>query len=93
MRYRIERHGSDRAYMQLFYQMRGEILDGTLPVGTRLPSKRMLAAELELSVVTVEHAYELLSDEGYIEAKPRSGFYVCFGGRPSLPSMPRRKDE
>ncbi len=90
MQYTIERHSGERAYMQLFYQMRSDILDGTLSFGSRLLSKRALASELDISVVTVEHAYMLLADEGYIEARPRSGFFVCFGGGFSPLSQMRR---
>lgn len=43
-----------------------------------MPSKRQLAEEEGLSVVTVEHAYALLTDEGYLEARRRSGHYVQF---------------
>ena len=40
-----------------------------------------------MSVITVEHAYELLEEEGYIQSRQRSGYYVCFGG--SAPALPR----
>ena len=90
MQYQVEQHGDERKYMQLFYHMRREVLEGILPVGSKLPSKRTLSAELNISLVTVERAYELLCDEGYIESRPRSGFYVCFGGEASPLSLPRR---
>ncbi len=37
-----------------------------------------MAAEMHVSVITVKHAYELLCDEGYVEARERSGYYVIF---------------
>ena len=64
-------------------------MDGTVPRGRRLPSKRLLAEELELSVITVEHAYALLVDEGYAEARPRSGYYAAFGGPAGSSPAPR----
>ena len=93
MRYVIEKHGAESAYWQLYRQLREDILSGEIPRGLRLPSKRLLAEELEVSVITVEHAYALLVDEGYAEARPRSGYYAAFGGaaagsRPPGPVWP-----
>ena len=53
-----------------------------------------MARDRRLSVITVEHSYELLCQEGYIEARARSGFFVCFRPRdgfaqPALFSSPR----
>ncbi len=47
-------------------------------MGTKLPSMRLLCGELAVSTVTVEHAYALLCEEGYVEARERSGFVVIF---------------
>lgn len=63
-------------YRQLYEQIRAQIMSGDLPGGQRLPSKRELARQLGISVNTVISAYEQLADEGLIEARPRSGFYV-----------------
>ena len=80
MKYRIDREGGGSAYMQLYRQLRRDIVSGELPFGARLPSKRLLAGELGLSLITVEHAYALLCDEGYAEARQRSGYFAAFGG-------------
>ncbi len=80
MNYVIDRGADSPAYMQLYRQLRGDILSGALPHGAKLPSKRTLAEELGLSLITVEHACALLADEGYIETRERSGAYVSFGG-------------
>ncbi|MBP3657658.1 MAG: PLP-dependent aminotransferase family protein [Clostridia bacterium] len=64
-------------YDQLYEALRIQILQGGLPAGTRLPSKRELAAHLSVSTATVEAAYGRLTDEGYCESRPRSGMYVC----------------
>ena len=53
-------------------------MDGVYPYHTRLPSKRTVKDECGVSLVTVEHAYALLIDEGYIEARERSGYFVIF---------------
>ncbi|MCH3973330.1 MAG: PLP-dependent aminotransferase family protein [Oscillospiraceae bacterium] len=47
-------------------------------MGSKLPSKRILAEEMGLSVVTVQHAYSLLGDEGYIESRQRSGYFIIY---------------
>lgn len=64
-------------YRQLYRYLAEEIQSGRLSAGTRLPSKRQLCSHLGVSMSTVEAAYGLLNAEGYITAKPRSGFMVC----------------
>ncbi|CAD2072078.1 PLP-dependent aminotransferase family protein [Phocicoccus pinnipedialis] len=63
-------------YIQLYEEFRDKIIEGEYRAGTRLPSKRNLSADLNLSGTTIEHAYQTLMDEGYIYSKPRSGFFV-----------------
>lgn len=65
-------------YLRLYQRLRQEIIKGRYRYGERLPSKRMMALESSLSVITIEHCYELLLEEGYIEARERSGYYVCY---------------
>ena len=64
-------------YLQIYRALRQEIEAGQRRAGDRLPSKRALAAELGVSVNTVDGAYGQLLSEGFVEARPRSGFYVC----------------
>ena len=78
MKYQISRDTSSPAYLQLYRQLREDIVRGIYPYGSKLPSKRMIAEELGLSTVTVEHAFGLLDDEGYIQPRERSGYYVIF---------------
>ena len=63
MHYQLDKQRSESAYMQIYRQLREEIISGTLKAGTKLPSKRALAEELNVSIITVEHAYALLIDE------------------------------
>ncbi len=63
-------------YFQIYSQLKGEIQSGVLKTGGKLPSKRRLAESLNVSVNTVETAYAQLLSEGFIEARPKSGFYV-----------------
>ena len=65
-------------YLQIYKQIRQDIIEGIYPLGTKLPSIRLLCDELSVSTVTVDHAYALLCDEGYIESRERSGFFVTF---------------
>lgn len=63
-------------YRQLADEIAQHIERGVYAAGDRLPSVRALARSRGVSVVTVVTAYQTLLDEGRIEARPRSGFYV-----------------
>ena len=66
------------AYLQLYNQIREDIVGDILRYHDKLPSIRALAEETGVSTITVEHAYALLCDEGYVESRERSGFFVIF---------------
>ena len=78
MKYFIEKTEDIPAYLQLYKQLREDIVAGVYPYGTKLPSKRLMAAETGISTVTVEHSYTLLCEEGYLESRERSGYFVSF---------------
>ena len=77
MKYLIDKTNRP-VYLQIYKQIRQDIVDGIYPLGAKLPSIRLLADELAVSSVTVDHAYALLCDEGYVESRERSGFVVIF---------------
>ena len=77
MNYSVEK-GSGPAYLQLYKQLRNDVVNGVFGYNTKLPSKRILSEETGVSLITIEHAYALLCDEGYAEARERSGYYVIF---------------
>ncbi len=77
MKYTIDKNNRP-VYLQIYKQIRQDIIDGLYPFNTKLPSMRLLCDELSVSTVTVDHAYGLLCDEGYAEARERSGFVVIF---------------
>lgn len=77
MKYVIEKNGRP-AYLQIYEQLKRDIICGSYSAGSKLPSKRLLAEETGASVITVEHAYDILIEEGYIDARERSGFFVVF---------------
>ena len=74
-------------YDQLYRHIAAAIQSGTLAPGTKLPSKRRLCALAGVSMSTVETAYSLLAAEGYVLARPRSG-YVCAHLLPPAPAAP-----
>lgn len=88
MKYVIDNKIGTPAYLQLYKQVRDDIVKGIYPSGSRLPSKRTIADEAGVSTVTIEHAYALLCDEGYIESRERSGFFVIFHADDGFVSAP-----
>ena len=69
--------GGKHLYEQIYLHIKKEIREGKLLQGERLPSTRSLAEFLQVSRSTVELAYGQLVSEGYIEAKPYRGYFVC----------------
>ncbi len=65
-------------YLQLYEKIKNDIINGVYSYREKLPSKRVMADKTGVSVITVEHAYDLLFDEGYIEPKERSGYFVVY---------------
>lgn len=89
MNYPIHPENTEPVYLQLYGFLRRDIIGGVYPSGSRLPSKRTIAAETGLSILTVEHALALLCEEGYAESRQRSGCFVIyksadFQGQPQL---------
>ncbi len=74
--YNIADSGSDSIYEFLSKSIKKDIVQGILKAGEKLPSKRQLAKNLGVSVITVENAYGQLMAEGYIYSIPKKGFYV-----------------
>lgn len=64
-------------YEQIYQHIKHEIKEGTLPPNMKLPSTRSLSNNLSVSRNTVDLAYSQLVSEGYIESRPKSGYYVC----------------
>lgn len=64
-------------YAEIYEFIKQEITDGNLKYGEKLPSKRSLASHLAVSVNTVDTAYSQLVAEGYLEAVPKRGYFVC----------------
>lgn len=64
-------------YEEIYEFIKNEIRLGHIRFNEKLPSKRGLAAHLAVSVNTIDSAYAQLVAEGYVEAIPKRGFFVC----------------
>jgi len=81
--YELKKEPGVPLYEALYRCIRSDILSGKLAPGSKLPSKRTLAANLEVSKITVEGAYEQLLSEGYIRSREKVGYFVeQLEGRP-----------
>ena len=67
---------SKTLYEQIYEYIREEIKAGSLLQNEKLPSARFLADYLQVSRTTVDMAYAQLVSEGYLEARPRKGYFV-----------------
>ena len=88
--YPLTKTGGISLYEQLYRCIKADILTGRLAAGEKLPSKRALAAHLEVSVITVKNAYEQLMAEGYIYGMEKKGYYVSPVQRPLTAQLPRQ---
>lgn len=73
----LSHQSKEPIYEQIYKHIRREIKEGNLTAGTKLPSSRGLAVNLLVSRNTVDMAYAQLVSEGYIESKPKRGYFVC----------------
>ena len=83
---------AEAAYLKLYGKLREEIASGAFRYGARFPSKRVTAEETGLSLITVAHAYEILCDEGWLEARERSGFFVAYREEESAAALPAESE-
>lgn len=74
--YTLDKGAGVSLYEQLYRCVKEDILSGRLAAGEKLPSKRALAAHLEISVITVKNAYEQLMAEGYLSGVEKRGYFV-----------------
>ena len=86
--YQLKKAPGMPLYESLYRLLREDIRTGKLSPGEKLPSKRALAAHLEVSVITVEAAYEELLSEGYIRSKEKVGYFVEEYRRPPAVTAP-----
>jgi DNA-binding transcriptional regulator YhcF (GntR family) len=80
---RIDAGSPTPPYEQVRAQLARQIADGSLAVGTRLPTVRRLAADLGLAVNTVARSYRELEEAGLVETRGRAGTFVSTAGERS----------
>lgn len=78
MNYHINQENNKPAYLQLYECLKHDIVTGVFSYGAKMPSKRTLAEDTGISVITVQHAYEILCEEGYLEGRQRSGYFAVY---------------
>ena len=66
----------NKKYYSIYLDVKTKILQGNFKAGEKLPSKRVMADKMGCSIVTVESAYAMLEEEGYIRPRERSGYFV-----------------
>ena len=81
----IDKASKTPMYEQLYTKIKTSILEGRIEAGTKVPSIRMAADELEISTTTVETAYIQLCTEGFLESRPQRGYFV------RIPIVKKRK--
>src|SRR5438046_10172330 len=79
--------GRDVKYQSVAARISQLIDRGTFLPGSRIPSVRALSRQMHVSITTVMEAYRVLEDQGLIEARPQSGYFVCIR-RLRLPLAP-----
>ena len=80
-------------YEQIADQVKAQIMAGALAAGDALPSMRLLAKELRISVITTKRAYEELERDGFLENVPGKGCFVAPQNRELLREAQLRRVE
>lgn len=83
--YDFSKRKNHSLYEYLYHCLKEDILSGRIPAGTKLPSKRELAADNQISVRTVMNAYDQLLTEGYITSEEKRGYFAA-----SLETVPEQ---
>ena len=96
--YDLDKRGNKTMYEYLYELIKEDISDGKLKADEKLPSKRGFSQHLQISVKTVENAYEQLLLEGYIRSEEKRGYYVnkiavVTGGAPGYAAPVKRFQE
>lgn len=73
----ISNSSEEPIYEQIVRQIKNHIMRGELNGGDLLPSIRVLAKELQISVITTKRAYDELERDGYLETVPGKGSFVA----------------
>src|SRR2546425_12056109 len=85
--------GRDVKYQSVAARISQLIEHGTFLPGSRIPSVRILSRQLEVSITTVMEAYRVLEDQGLVEARPQSGYFVRARSMRATPEPEIRRPE
>ena len=83
----FDRRGKTSLCDWIYSSIKNQIAGGSLREGEKLPSKRSLAQNLGVSVITVQNAYAQLIDDGFICSVEKKGFFVSAGGTPETQNV------
>ena len=72
----LSNSSDESIYKQIVSQIKTQIMNGTLSPGEALPSMRLLASQLRISLITTKRAYEELEKDGFIENYVGRGCFV-----------------
>lgn len=89
----ISNSSEEPIYEQIARQIKNDIMKGVIKGGELLPSIRVLAKELQISVITTKRAYDELEQEGYLETVPGKGTFVAVKNKQLLREMRYRMVE
>lgn len=90
--YSLEKDDAHPLYLQIYEKIKNDILCGDISCSEKLPSKRLLAKHLNISVITVQNAYEQLLAEGYIYSVEKKGYYAA-ELQTRIPTKPPEDDD
>lgn len=93
MVFEIDLASDEPIYRQIRAQIVGAVATGELAPGDPLPSVRSLARDLGVNMHTVNKAYAVLRDEGYVHMRGRSGAYVADTGASQSPLLAQARQE
>lgn len=87
----IDLASSEPLYRQIRTQIVQGVASGELSAGDALPSVRSLASDLGINMHTVNKAYAVLRDEGYVVMRGRSGAYIADSARTMTPARAQER--
>ena len=91
--YDFEKIEKTSLYEYLYKCIKEDILSGKIKANEKLPSKREMAKNHDISVITVENAYAQLIVEGYIYTKEKKGYFASDIGSQYIEQKPKVKYE
>lgn len=89
----ISNNRTSPIYEQIYNQIKMMIVTGKIKPGSKIPSMRMLAKQLKVSIITVQRAYDELQNGGFIETSPGKGCYVLEADIELILEEKRKKTE